>query len=202
MRAKFERAEVDHQYERHNSEWMDHVARENVTAGLIAWLKPRSVLDPACGDGGIVLLADRIHPIERMVLNDISVPDRLYLEKVVSGRGRTLPVITSIDAAVLLARGTTLETSADFDMVVLTEFLEHVEDPDEILRLARQRATYLIASSPEMRPGQVDRNAEHIWMFDGEGYDQMLQGAGWHPVHKTHMGFPGFDYDFQIWVCK
>jgi len=197
MRVKFDRAEVDHQYERHNSTWVDHVARENVTAALIAWLKPSSVIDPACGDGGIVLLADRIHPIGKIVLNDISKPDYDYMREATAGLSHVEVECASAEDA-MRAR---VEMPLGFDVVVLTEFLEHVEDPDAILRLARQRATYLIASSPEMRPGQVDSNAEHIWMFDGEGYDQMLQGAGWHPFHKTHMGFPGFDYDFQIWAC-
>jgi len=200
MRIKLEReGEVDHQYERHNSEWMDHVARENVTAGLITWLKPRSVIDPACGDGGIVLLANHIRPIGRMVLNDISVPSTDYLRRQVVGMEGVEVECASIEEA-LRAR---FEMPLGFDVVVLTEILEHMEDPDAILKLARDRAAYLVASSPEMRVGQSDaHNIEHYWQFDGEGYRQMLVESGWTPFHKTHMGFPGFDYDFQVWVCK
>jgi|WetSurSiteA1Bulk_404760.scaffolds.fasta_scaffold09180_2 hypothetical protein len=197
VRARLQHsAEFDYQVERHNAAWPDHVARTNVTAGLIAWLQPRSILDPACGDGSIVLVADRIRPIDRIVLNDISVPNRVAIEREVSARKGSLPMITSIDAMAMLAR------EEHFDAVVLTEFLEHLPVPELVLAAARERAFYLVASSPEMRPGQVDNNPEHLWMFDGDGYYQMLKEAGWNPFHKTHMGFPGLEYDFQVWVCK
>ena len=192
MRERLERTGViDYQVERHNEQWPDHVARTNVTAGLIAWLKPSVVLDPACGDGSLALAANHIHNF-RAILGDLSQPNIGY----VSGRGG-MDWTYSVDDALH-----TIVRQKGVDVTILTEILEHVEDPDAILRAAREVSTYLVASSPEMRPGQVDTNHEHLWMFDGDGSLEMLQRAGWNPISKTHLGFPFLEYDFGIWVCR
>lgn len=183
----------DYQVARSNSAWCDHIARTNVTAGLIAWLKPDSLLDPACGDGSIVRLAETIQPIPRLVLSDVSAPNIFSLQEMAGEIGIDIRCESLYEA---LAR------EEYFDVLVLTEILEHLEDPDAVLRMARAQASRLIASSPEMRPGQMDDNAEHLWMFDGDGYLSMLADAGWTAIHKTHMGFPWLTYDFQIWVCR
>jgi hypothetical protein len=182
------RPPFDYQVERHNSQWTEHIARTNVTAGLIAWLGPGSVIDPACGDGSIVLSADRISPIERIVLADISQPNceaisRLGHEAVV---GDIMTMLSGDEV---------------FGLVVLTEVLEHLERPDDVLKAARLVGRSLIASSPQMRPGQVDTNQEHLWMFDSDGYREMLMATGWKPFFKAVMEFPS-EYDFQIWVCR
>lgn len=183
----------DYQIARSNDSWPDHIARTNVTAGLIAWLKPASLLDPACGDGSIDLMADRMYPIRKMVLADISVPSISQL------KDRSLPPTVTLKVSDI---DEVMRTNERFDVIVLTETLEHLEDPDGVLRRAHEKAAYVVASSPEMRSGQADNNPEHLWMFDGDGYFQMLQGTGWHPFHKTHMAFPGLEYDFQVWVCR
>jgi len=184
--------DFDYQVERHNDSWCDHIARTNVTAALLAWLQPRSVLDPACGDGSIVLLTDLTSHIDRIVLSDISKPNCVYLANY--GVAHIEVHCQSIEDA--------LNTYEEFDAVVLTETLEHLPDPDAILRQARIVGARLIASSPEMRPGQHDTNPEHLWEFDGDGYYEMLTGAGWSVVQKTHLAFPGLVYDFGIWVCR
>jgi 2-polyprenyl-3-methyl-5-hydroxy-6-metoxy-1,4-benzoquinol methylase len=184
-----QRGSVDYQVARTNSRWPDHVARSFVTAGLIAWLKPDSVVDPACGDASIVRLANRHWPIDRIVLGDIGSAN-------VAEAKRVLPAAECIvgDAMEIL-------DSVDVDLVVLTEFIEHVEDPDALLRLARAKGKRLVASSPEMRPGQRDNNPEHLWQFDTDGYRVMLEGAGWVVSQRTFLSFPS-EYDFGVWVCK
>lgn len=186
----------DYQVERHNSAWPDHIARTNVTAALITWLRPNSIIDPACGDGSIVLLADRIWNIHKVVLSDISRPNYVYL------KNYGVPHIEVECVPILEALRARLDVPLGFDVVVLTEILEHMDDPVAVLKAARDRASYLVASSPEMRPGQDDHNPEHLWQFDGDGYFEMLREGGWNPFHKTHMGFPGLEYDFQVWVCR
>ena len=167
MRERLEgRSDVDYQVARSNEQWIDHQARTLATGALIAWQKPDSILDPACGDGSIVLASMKHHNPKRVLLDDM-----------ISHGGK-------------------------FDMIVLTETLEHLEEPDATLALARDHADILIASSPEMRLGQMDGNPEHLWMFDGGGYHDMLAAAGWAVVQKTHLAFPGLMYDFGIWVCR
>lgn len=194
MRQRLEdRRSFDYQVARNNEQWQDHVARTLVTAALIAWQSPESILDPACGDGSVVLKSMRSHQPGRVLLTDISVP------------GISRLVDFSLPPQVTAKVGEithVLTTEERFSLIVLTEILEHIPDPDMVLRLARLKAPLLIASSPEMRPGQVDYNPEHLWMFDGPGYNEMLHDAGWLPIQKTHLAFPGLPYDFQIWVCQ
>ena len=57
---------------RTNDEWPDHQARKLVTAALLAWMRPESLLDPACGDGSIVLESQELARCLTIALNDIS----------------------------------------------------------------------------------------------------------------------------------
>lgn len=187
------RSDVDYQVARSNEMWPDHVLRTLTTAAHIAWLKPPKVIDPACGDGSIVLAAHRLQPIEHAMFGDIGRANILSVK-------RMSPVgwVTEVGDVVDLLRA---QPIASFDVVVLTEILEHLEDPVAVAREARRVGRNLIASSPEMRPGQTDSNPEHLWMFDGDGYREMLIEAGWVPSQKTFLGFPASMYDFQVWVC-
>lgn len=185
-----ERGKVDYQVLRDNSRWPDHVARSYVTGGLLAWLKPDTVLDPACGDASVVRVALRQWPF-RPTLGDIGKANIRAVMGYVNGDADYV-----VGDALELIRGI-----GKVDVVVLTEFLEHVKDPDEYLRASLDAATWLIASSPEMRPGQRDRNPEHLWMFDEVGYQEMLEGAGWKVEQRTLLAFRS-DYDFGVWVCR
>ena len=186
----------DYQVARSNSEWPEHVLRANITGAMIASLTPSSIIDPACGDGSVILAAHKIYPILRAVLSDVSAPNMLGLQTCVDAH--LTPYQTELAT---LSIEQILTRKVPYDVIVLTEILEHLPDPDTILRLARKRARSLVASSPEMRPGQEDWNPEHLWQFDGEGYEQMLVEAGWRAIQKTHLTFRT-TYNFQIWIAE
>lgn len=198
LRERLVRSEpVDYQVERSNSKWVEHELRKDVTGALIAWINPDSVLDPACGDGSVVTAALRFQPIKTIYLSDISQPN---IDQLSVAAGLRLALAGAHIACMSIEDMLTTFTG-HVDVIILTEILEHVDDPDWILRLARERSRYLVASSPEMRPGQYDDNEEHLWMFDREGYREMLVDAGWKVQQYTHLGFQS-TYDFQIWCCS
>lgn len=181
----------DYEVLRDNTRWSDHVARAHITAGIIAAIHPGSIIDPACGDASIVRLAHTLSPIPRVTLGDLSRQN-------VDNARHVLPLAGAwCEDAVTLMR-----KSREHHMAVLTEVLEHLEDPEELLKATREKATLLVASSPIMRPGQVDQNPEHLWMFDAVGYEALLTGAGWEVTQWTVSYFPGLEYDFGIWVCR
>lgn len=194
MRTRLERPdEVDYQVERDNGKWSDHRARTLVTAALIAWLRPHSLIDPACGDGSIVVAADEIKSIPLVMLADISEPNITHVATTQRRTGWSFgvnEVQATLDGSDRVA-----------DVCVLTEVLEHLPDPDTILHSARSAARYLVASSPIMREGQHDTNPEHLWMFDQEGYEEMLVAARWRIEQFTFLHF-NTEYDFGIWVCR
>lgn len=179
---------------RSNDSWPDHQLRTLVTAAAIAWIKPQSVIDPACGDGSIVLAADRQYGIERAWLSDLSQPSIAGLVERLEGAHPNWSMAQT-------PIGRALEIAGEYDVIVLTEILEHLWNPDQLLKDAAKKARYLVASSPEMRPGQVDVNPEHQWMFDRDGYRGLLGGNGWAIRQYTHLNFP-YEYDFQIWVAE
>jgi hypothetical protein len=176
----------DYQVERHNSDWPDHALRAMVTAGMIAWLRPKTVCDPACGDASLLEAAHKLHPIQMAYLGDISRPSIESLQV-------SFPHRLSVQDAALTLQGT-----PQVDLVLLTEFLEHIPDPDEMLRLARTTGDWLIASSPH---GERTYNPEHLWGWDADGYQQMLIEAGWDTI--VGGGLLGWGiHQFQIYIVR
>lgn len=194
MRQRLDHGPVDYQVGRSNEVWPDHRARTLVTAALIAWLRPNTVLDPACGDGSIVLRAATLWAPEKLFLSDISQRNVDHVVDCGPPSPSIFMHVARRDIIPALGDG-------EADLIVLTEILEHLEDPDAIVRLARRHGQRLVASSPLMRPGQVDTNPEHLWMFDRDGYAEMLDAAGWKLQQFTFLQFPTV-YDFGIWVCS
>lgn len=189
---------------RSNNEWPDHRVRTLVTAAMIAALEPQSLIDPACGDGSIVLESQELRRCPVVALNDISTPNMVRVKAEIDSRfpePAYLWVVSAQDVETALSGDYDVVGVGAFDLIVLTEILEHLEDPDALLRFARRRGGRLVVSSPEMRPGQIDNNPEHLWMFDEEGYTGMLNDSGWRPLYKTKLTFRS-DYDFQIWVAS
>lgn len=189
---------ADYQVPRDNRQWPDHVLRMTMTASLLSWLRPATVIDPACGDASIVITAHALNPMQKALLNDISKPNFYRI-------GTELrPILPEeLQVSCVPIEDALMAAPATFDTVVLTEILEHVENPVDILKMARVRASTLIASSPVFLDDSIlDDNPEHLWQFDAAGYQEMLTEAGWTtfafvPIHLTE-----FPYDFQLWAAR
>ena len=193
------RPPFDYQVERSNYAWQDHVLRTQVTGALISWFDPDTIIDPACGDGSIVAAAHKVRPIVAAVMADISRPNFYVIG---TGMRPFLPSTLTVECQSIEE---TLAVDRYFDMIVLTEILEHVEDPVLILRMARARAAVLVASSPLIPDnGRIDDNPEHLWQFDSVGYRDLLVSGGWDPVSLVPVSFfvEQFGYDFQIWAAR
>lgn len=164
------------------------------SAVALALGSPKSVCDPACGDAAVVMRAHDLSPITSAVLGDLS-PDTL---------ARLVP--DDLPFAVEKRVGDVFETidSLDHvDAIVLTEILEHLEDPDTLLRLAATKASWLVASSPIV-PDGLDHTAQHLWAFDMDGYRDMLTCAGWKPMAWLTANCVEHPYSagFQVWGCS
>jgi len=155
------------------------------------------LVDLGCGDGGLLqLLRDGrvsiigidFQPSNREGWRERRVPAIAgdFVEMLLSGRcsihGSTLP---------------------DAEIYVMTEVLEHLAEPGEVLhRLAqRPRARYLVCSSPA---SETIRTADacHAWAWSIGAYRALLHWSGWDPlVHRT-VKAPGTDMVFQVVLAE
>jgi 2-polyprenyl-3-methyl-5-hydroxy-6-metoxy-1,4-benzoquinol methylase len=181
--------EFDYQVARDNSLWRDHIERALVTGAVIAWLNPDSICDPACGDGAVLAEAYRLRPFGRAVMADFSKPNIDRLRPAFPHHKRVGTILDTLGAF----SGTTI-----YDCIVLTEILEHLADPDEVLRVARSRGRTLVISTPIDETADYD-NPEHLWGWGVEDIREMLATAGWTPTSFTMLSWPVFQYTFQIW---
>jgi len=192
MRQRYNRdGQVDYtNVRRLNETWVDHVFRTNVTAGLIASLKPTSAMDPACGDGSILLAAAKLVHIPALFFGDVSVPN---IDAIPQVQGIATNCGDILDS---------FEKFPRVNVVVLTEILEHLPDPDLIVREARAKGDFLLASSPVIEANERDDNPEHLWGFDEEGYAELLSANGWQPFVRNRLTFRDFPYIFQFWIAR
>lgn len=164
----------DHPYD--HTRWPDHVERVAETVRVLddfaATVGAETVADLSCGDGAVV--GQSTHPWRERHLGDYVTTGPIE---------KTLPGLRPVD------------------MFVCSETIEHVEDPDGLLRAIRGRAKHLLLTTPLGE--DHDRNPEHYWGWDADDMRQMLEGAGWtrnavELFTPTSITF----YTFQMWRCS
>lgn len=164
--------------------WVDHEVRVDVTVatGLLCTPPAALVADLSCGNGEIArrLAAGRGG---RTLLGDFAPgPHDL-----------TGPIEATLHALRWKQAG----------MFVCSETIEHLADPDAVLRLIREKAENLVLSTPD---GETDgaRNPEHVWGWDSAEVRSMLLMAGWTPMVHTVLDLrpAGFQYAYQIWTAR
>lgn len=158
-----------------HEKWNDHKLRVAHTADILRGMQPESIADLSCGDGAIVALADS----GPAVLGDIT-----------PGWHLAGPIEE------------TIEQCPEVDVFVCSETLEHVENPDKVLRAIRVKARRMLLSTPE---NEMDsRNPEHYWGWNHDDLALMLRDAGWVKneleLYVPPVAFPY--YTFQIWKCQ
>lgn len=156
--------------------WPDHIERVNKTTELLDTFafatNARTVADLSCGDGAVV--NNSRWPWELKIMGDYTTT------------GPIEEALTHIQHV---------------DMFVLSETLEHVENPDSLLRAIRVVADHLLLTTPH---GEItDENPEHYWGWDRAGIQEMLDQAGWTPIAGELFTPTSVDYyTFQMWMCS
>ena len=167
-----------------HTRWPQHVERIAALAELARTVRPvpQSIADLSCGDGALGrLLAHwaRGHHDEVELIHGDLVPG--------------WPIVGPIEQ--------TLDEIGRVDLFVLSETVEHLDDPEKVLRRIGEHADRLLLSTPD---GEMDPalNREHYWGWDVEGMRELLIGAGWTPLRVR--GFRPTEhsvYTFQSWLC-
>ncbi len=162
-----------------HTRWEDHRIRVSVTIHVGRWMRDhiqaQSAADLSCGDGAI--------------LRGLDIPESVY--------GDLVPATHLNKTGHILE---TLEELSSVDLFVLSETLEHVENPRTLLSEIRSKSAALVLSTPEGEEG--NGNPEHYWGWDRDDIRQLLEETGWDPVVCTLLNpqVPG-GYTYQIWGC-
>lgn len=162
-----------------HAKWPDHRVRVAVTIQLAHALvgEVTSAADLSCGDAAIL----RTMRVPQMHLGDYA-PGYEYHGPVEETIGRIPPV----------------------DLYVCSETLEHLDDPDSVLRAIRTKTDALVLSTPVDAWDDVHRNPEHYWAWSRVDVEGMLTAAGFQVVLYAGLDLRpgGGEYEFGIWGCR
>lgn len=97
---------------------------------------------------------------------------------------------------------TITEIGRNVDVFILSETLEHLDDPPAVLKQIRDKARLLVLSTPI--EAWVDANTEHCWAWDRQGVETLLNEAGWTPTVFASLDSRVFSepYLYGMWACS
>lgn len=163
-----------------NENWKDHKLRLEKTievSDYIIGADDRTAADLSCGDAYVASRYSRM---------------LWHLGDFAEGYAFTGPIEETIDLI------------PPVDVFFLCETLEHLDDPDYVLRKIRTKTNKLILSTPVCL--WHDENPQHYWSWDQSTVKGMLKAAKFRPVRYAETerlmeGDSYYGYVFQIWGC-
>ena len=160
------------------NKWYDHIYRVNISAEMVkqyvAQNSAKLVADLSCGDRAIT----RGLQVDELYLGDIAEEN--------CGPG--------------VVHGKIEDTIKDIpyvDLFILSETIEHIEDPDGLLREIATKANALFLTTP--LDEVPNTNPEHYWSWGKEDIEIMLRNVGFiKTVFYSELDFGVARY--QIWL--
>lgn len=165
-------------------QWPDHLLRVSTSIAVGAWLlrdlEGVTIADLSTGDAAIP------HGIA-VQLGQNEVPTWTRLGDFAPGYAVQGPIEETVEYL----------DDDSVDLFVCSETIEHLADPDTVLKRIRAKAHRLLLSTPI---GEHDPtlNPEHVWGWDVEAVCQMLVAAGWRPTVINELRFSDYLYNFMI----
>lgn len=183
--------------------WPDHVERVAASVEVIRRYRGqiKTVADLSCGDGAIV--RGVAAGLEAAYLGDLNGVPMAVGEAIVSAGAK---MARALDAGALPDSLWRLpEDALPVDLFVLSETLEHMDDPDDLLRQLTLFSRYLFLSTP-IDEIDTSGNLEHYWSWGHADVHQMLQDAGWSPLELVKLVPQStlaleHAYHYQIWMA-
>lgn len=147
-----------------------------------------TVVDLGCGDGGFVSAMKGLLPGADILGFDFT-PDMEngWLDRGVAENCRRINVFPAPPEQPAI-NSRILPEVAEANVVVMTEVLEHLARPHEVLKLLAGFSAGIVVSSPW---GETNRNHDpsHAWAWDQDGYVSMIESAGFVILDYARAGF-------------
>lgn len=154
----------------HHLDEDSHRERLLITSDLVRKaisLGGTSVVDLGCGDGGLLSL-----------IKDLDIPSWGY-----DLSPKTIEYATKVRQVDARYTDFVSDDIEYGDIAVMTEVLEHMKDPHQVVR--KLPSQFLIASSPFNE--NADSHYEfHLWAWDKEGYDALITQGGYTILDKFY----------------
>lgn len=152
---------------------------------LLARSRANSLIDLGCGNGQLLDEIAKRFPKMKLAGADLS-------ENQVHENRLREPAIEWIAADLQKP----VEAHDPFDVVVASEIVEHLDEPEALLRNAAsmtRRGGTLILTTQSGMIRETERRVGHIRHFDAATLDAMLRSNSWTPRRIWNEGFPFHD---------
>lgn len=93
----------------------------------------------------------------------------------------------------------TLPALGHVDLLICSETVEHLDDPDSVIATARGRASHICVTTP-LNETAWHNNPEHYWAWGLDDVSAMLTAGGF--TNQRCLIVPTGFYTFQIWVAS
>lgn len=159
-----------------HSNFKDHMLRVQVSIGVAKWL------------GDIDTAAD-LSAGDATIINSLNIKTR-YIGDLAPAYQINGPIEE------------TILQIPEVDLFILSETIEHLDNPDEVLSMIYSKAKHILLSTPDGESGSG--NKEHYWGWDTDCIGQMLKDANFEPMALTSIRLReyGYSYDYQVWLAK
>lgn len=160
-----------------HSRWRDHNVRVEVTIAIALGIEEvGSVADLSAGDAAVAMALGKATTI----LGDFA-PGYPYVGPI----ERTIEEIPVVD------------------LFVCSETIEHLDDPDSVLRQIRAKTRFAVVSTP-VEAWNDHPNVEHLWAWDREAVEAMFAAADFDVMvfNALDMRPAWSPYCFGIWALR
>jgi SAM-dependent methyltransferase len=186
-RGAYHWAEIGGHWLRHNAFTAERYRR---VLQVVAAASPRRLLDVGCGDGAFLWMARRALAGVALEGFDPSLDARRLAHEMLSRRGVSVPIHAAWEAV----------PSRSFDAVTCSEVIEHVSDPDALLREIRRvlvpGGIAVLTTPIRLTEEPVDPNHRMEW-FPGE-FRRLCESSAMDLVeHREHI--PAASVEAYFW---
>jgi len=155
--------------------------RRRIVAKIAQTLPHSSIIDLGCGNGGLIAEFLKRGIDGSFAGADISESAIRYARENVPG--------VNFFCLDLINNG----LDENYDIAVLSEVLEHLENDSLILEKLAPRVKYVIVSVPGGPANKVDTHYGHFRNYPGKLMAETLDKAGFDVVYFRRWGFPFYD---------